>query len=72
MITDPRLRDNPIVFSNKAFATRTGYSRKETLGRNCRFLQGPGTCTTNVKRAFGLVEDLYLYRRSRVDCLSNQ
>ncbi|MDM9645511.1 PAS domain S-box protein [Rhizobium sp. S163] len=48
IITDPRQRDNPIVFVNEAFALLTGYSREETLGRNCRFLQGPGTNTQDV------------------------
>lgn len=31
--------DNPILFVNKAFEHLTGYSQKETLGRDCRFLQ---------------------------------
>ncbi len=42
LITDPRQPDNPIVFVNDAFRRLTGYVREETLGRNCRFLQGPG------------------------------
>lgn len=45
VITDPRQHDNPIIFVNDAFLRLTGYSRDETLGRNCRFLQGPGTNT---------------------------
>lgn len=50
LITDPRQSDNPIVFVNDAFARLTGYSRSETLGRNCRFLQGPGTNAGDVAR----------------------
>lgn len=50
LITDPRQRDNPIVFVNDAFARLTGHTREETLGRNCRFLQGPGTNTDDVAR----------------------
>jgi len=50
LITDPTQHDNPIVFVNDAFARLTGYSREETLGRNCRFLQGPGTNPDDVKR----------------------
>lgn len=50
IITDPRQHDNPIVFVNEAFLRLTGYSRDETLGRNCRFLQGPGTNTEDVAR----------------------
>lgn len=43
IITDPRQDDNPIVFVNDAFCRVTGYSRDESIGRNCRFLQGPET-----------------------------
>jgi PAS domain S-box-containing protein len=50
LITDPRLDDNPIVFVNQAFSKLTGFERSEILGRNCRFLQGPGTDMDDVKR----------------------
>lgn len=50
LITDPNQADNPIVFVNDAFAKLTGYSREETLGRNCRFLQGPGTNSEDIDR----------------------
>jgi PAS domain S-box-containing protein len=43
LITNPRLPDNPIVCANAAFCTLTGYEKSEILGRNCRFLAGPGT-----------------------------
>ncbi|MEC9463797.1 MAG: PAS domain-containing protein [Pseudomonadota bacterium] len=43
LITDPQQPDNPIIFCNEAFATLTGYSRDELIGRNCRLLQGPET-----------------------------
>jgi PAS domain-containing protein len=43
VITDPNLPDCPIVFCNPAFLKITGYPAEEVLGRNCRFLQGPGT-----------------------------
>lgn len=39
-LSDPDLEDNPIVYANKAFEKITGYAREETVGRNCRFLQG--------------------------------
>jgi PAS domain S-box-containing protein len=40
VITDPNQTDDPIIYVNSAFASITGYSAQETLGRNCRFLQG--------------------------------
>ena len=43
VISDPRLPDNPIVACNSAFCDLTGYSTEEVVGRNCRFLSGPGT-----------------------------
>ncbi|WP_374132749.1 PAS domain-containing protein [Sphingomonas sp. 28-62-20] len=43
VISDPRHPDNPIIACNDAFCSLTGYPRDEVLGRNCRFLSGPGT-----------------------------
>lgn len=40
VITDYQLEDNPIIYANKAFESMTGYSQEDTIGRNCRFLQG--------------------------------
>jgi PAS domain S-box-containing protein len=40
VITDPKLPDNPIVYVNPAFERISGYTVEETIGRNCRFLQG--------------------------------
>ena len=37
-LSDPDKEDNPIVYANKAFEKITGYSKEETVGRNCRFL----------------------------------
>ena len=33
-------KDIPLVYVNKAFEVMTGYSFDETVGKNCRFLQG--------------------------------
>ena len=43
VLSDPKLPDNPIVFATPDFYKLTGYTSQEVLGRNCRFLQGPGT-----------------------------
>ncbi|NIA71444.1 transporter substrate-binding domain-containing protein [Pelagibius litoralis] len=40
LITNPRLRDNPIVYVNPAIMRMTGYPAEEIIGRNPRFLQG--------------------------------
>ena len=43
VISNPRLPDNPIVACNQAFIDLTGFASDEIIGRNCRFLSGPGT-----------------------------
>ncbi len=43
VITDATQPDLPIVFVNSTFEAMSGYSAQETLGRNCRFLQGNDT-----------------------------
>ena len=42
-IADARLPDNPLIYVNAGFERLTGHSAADVLGRNCRFLQGPGT-----------------------------
>ncbi|MEM8552671.1 MAG: PAS domain-containing protein [Pseudomonadota bacterium] len=49
VITNPLVRDNPIIFVNSAFTRLTGYSPEVTIGRNCRFLQGTDTDQTAVR-----------------------
>jgi PAS domain S-box-containing protein len=43
VLSDPTLADNPIVYCSDGFCKLSGYKRSEIIGRNCRFLQGPGT-----------------------------
>ncbi len=43
VITDPLLKDNPIVYASQGFLQLSGYSLEEVLGRNCRFMQGVDT-----------------------------
>jgi PAS domain S-box-containing protein len=49
-ISDPRRPDDPLVWVNPAFELMTGYAASEIVGRNCRFLQGPGTDRDGVRR----------------------
>ncbi len=43
VISNPRLKDNPIIACNASFIALTGYGEDEIVGRNCRFLAGPAT-----------------------------
>ncbi len=47
-LADPNAPDQPIVFVNRAFTRLTGYDEHEVVGKNCRFLQGPGTDSSKV------------------------
>ena len=70
VLTDPYQPDYPVIFSNRAFTTLTGFSEEEVLGRNCRFLQGPETdpaatrVLANAVAAVGEAQvDLWNYRK---------
>lgn len=43
VISDATRPDCPIMYASGGFFSMTGYSAKEVIGRNCRFLQGPDT-----------------------------
>jgi PAS domain S-box-containing protein len=42
-VSDPSIAGFPLIFVNEKFCEVTGYSKEDSYGRNCRFLQGPGT-----------------------------
>jgi len=44
------VNDHPIIFVNKAFTTMTGYEFEEVKGKNPRFLQGPNSDKTALKK----------------------
>jgi PAS domain S-box-containing protein len=50
VLTNPNIKDNPIVYVNDAFERVTGYSRTAAIGRNCRFLQGSMTDDADVAK----------------------
>jgi PAS domain S-box-containing protein len=50
IVTDPSKEDNPIIYANKTFEKMTGYDKEETLGHNCRFLQGKDTDPEDLQR----------------------
>ena len=43
VVADATVDGFPLTYVNSAFERLTGYSAGECVGRNCRFLQGPGT-----------------------------
>nr|WP_255480045.1 SpoIIE family protein phosphatase [Quadrisphaera sp. RL12-1S] len=49
-VADAREPDLPLVWVNPAFTAVTGYTFEQAVGRNCRFLQGPGTDRTATLR----------------------
>ncbi|WFO17377.1 PAS domain S-box protein [Cellulophaga baltica 4] len=54
VISDALKPDNPIIYCNASFQTLTGYSEEETIGKNCRFLQGDDKdqdCIVNMRNA---------------------
>ena len=70
VVSDPHLPDHPMVAVNDAFVALTGYARAETLGRNCRFLQGPDSdpaTSARIRRCIaerqGCIEWIVNYRR---------
>jgi PAS domain S-box-containing protein len=50
VVSDPRQADNPLIAVNQAFLDLSGYDEEEVLGRNCRFLRGADTETTETEK----------------------
>lgn len=50
IIADAILPDFPIIYCNNAFTEITQYSAEESIGKNCRFLQGPLTDPEKVRQ----------------------
>jgi PAS domain S-box-containing protein len=71
-LCDVRRPDMPLIYVNRGFEQMTGYTPAETIGRNCRFLQGPETdpaavarIRTAVRAGEPLIIDLLNYRKDR-------
>ncbi|KAK9065090.1 hypothetical protein SSX86_016473 [Deinandra increscens subsp. villosa] len=50
VVSDATKPDCPIMYASGGFFTMTGYSSKEVIGRNCRFLQGKDTDQSEVDK----------------------
>ncbi|KMT01608.1 hypothetical protein BVRB_9g216030 [Beta vulgaris subsp. vulgaris] len=50
VVSDATKPDCPIMYASSGFFTMTGYSSKEVVGRNCRFLQGAETDQNEVEK----------------------
>ncbi|KAK7386611.1 hypothetical protein VNO78_26945 [Psophocarpus tetragonolobus] len=50
VVSDATKPDCPIMYASSGFFTMTGYSSKEIIGKNCRFLQGPETDQNEVAK----------------------
>ncbi|CAI5457738.1 unnamed protein product [Closterium sp. Yama58-4] len=50
VMCDATKPDNPIMFASEGFYQMTGYTAQETIGKNCRFLQGADTDKAEVAK----------------------
>ncbi|KAI4334461.1 hypothetical protein L6164_019154 [Bauhinia variegata] len=50
VVSDATKPDFPILYASAGFFKMTGYTSKEVIGRNCRFLQGAGTYPEEVAK----------------------
>ncbi|MEN8798536.1 MAG: PAS domain S-box protein, partial [Flavobacteriaceae bacterium] len=57
VITDAQQEDNPIIYYNRAFQKLTGYTKKEIMGHNCRFLQAKDRNQEGVKQIRQAIKD---------------
>jgi PAS domain S-box-containing protein len=70
-LADPDMEDLPLVYANNAFTVMTGYTQEETIGKNCRFLQGAdqeqeekGLLRDAIKNAQAIEVTLRNYRKT--------
>ncbi len=56
-IADLSQPDEPLIYVNDGFVELTGYTKSESTGRNCRFLQGDDTAEKPVARMREAIEN---------------
>jgi PAS domain S-box-containing protein len=62
ILCDLAMPDHPIVYVSDSFCELTGYSRRDVLGRNCRFLQNPPTGQDNRTVGAAAADKVTAYR----------
>nr|AML77639.1 putative LOV domain-containing protein [Portulaca umbraticola] len=67
VVSDATKPDCPIMYASSGFFTMTGYTSKEVIGRNCRFLQGAETDQDEVQK----IRDAVKYGKSYCGRLLN-
>ncbi|KAL9125447.1 MAG: hypothetical protein Q9217_005356 [Psora testacea] len=55
-LADPSIEDCPIVYASEEFYRTSRYSRDDVIGRNCRFLQGPKTDMSTIRRLSAMIK----------------
>lgn len=56
VVTDAAAGDHHIVYTSPSFEALTGYSADESVGRNCRFLEGPESDPLTIRDFNGALE----------------
>nr|AML78221.1 putative LOV domain-containing protein [Aphyllon fasciculatum] len=56
VVSDATKPDYPIMYASAGFFKMTGYTSREVIGRNCRFLQGKDTDPGDVAKIRGALE----------------
>ncbi|WP_223066461.1 bifunctional diguanylate cyclase/phosphodiesterase [Paenibacillus caui] len=67
IITNPHLKDNPVIYVNKGFTKVTGYQPEEIMMCNCRCLQGPDTNPEDLK----IIKKAQIERKAETVTLKN-
>jgi len=50
VVADPHMTDCPVIFASRGFCNLSGFALEETLGKNCRMLQGKDTNMATVNQ----------------------
>ncbi|KAL2623783.1 hypothetical protein R1flu_008028 [Riccia fluitans] len=57
VVSDATRPDFPILYASAGFFAMTGFSPREVIGRNCRFLQGPDTDPEDIEKIRAALRD---------------